>query len=246
MKDLYKILNYENWHELKKDIIKDLCGVDKFPDNRFIFRGQKDEDWKLIATFDRKYGALPFEKRRKIENSLVNNFTRLCIEWDGRTNFKQYTNLQLMSVGQHYGLPTRLLDWTYSLYIAAFFAYCDIDNYDSNVAIWVIDKEHDIWQGDSGVTIETCRIEENDRQKYQYGVFTLNKSPDKTIEDYAIACSRSYNTEGALFKIILPSEQKSIVLSDLEMMGINYFSLYRGMEGCAKAAVLKDLLEREH
>lgn len=246
MKSSYRILKYENWHELKKDIIKDLCGGDIFPNNRFIFRGQKDENWKLITTFDRMYGALSFEKRKIIESSLINNFTQLCIEWDGRTNFKKYTNLQLMSIGQHYGLPTRLLDWTYSLYIAAFFAYCDMCSYDSNVAIWAIDKKHDIWLGDSGVTIETCQIDENERQKYQYGVFTLNKSPDKTIEDYVTACSRSYNIDGALYKIILPSEQKNIVLNDLEMMGINYFSLYRGMEGCARAAVLKDVLEREY
>ncbi len=244
MKEFYKKLKYDNWHELKRDVIKDICGADKFPNNRFIFRGQKDEDWKLMTTFDRKYGMLSYEKRKTIESSLISNFAQLCIEWDGRTNFKEYTNIQLMSVGQHYGLPTRLLDWTYSIYIAAFFAYCDIYNYDSNIAIWVIDKKHDIWQGDSGVTIETCRINENERQKYQYGIFTLNKSPDKTIEDYVASCSRNYNIDGALYKITLPSEQKSVVLNDLEMMGINYFSLYRGMEGCAKATVLKDFLER--
>lgn len=235
----YETLYYEEWYQLKSDIIKDVCNNNIFPDNRYIFRGQGDESWKLIATFDRYYGNLPFEQRKEIENSLIEEFKRLCIYWEGKEKFKTYNNLQLMSAGQHYGLPTRLLDWTYSLYVAIFFAFANVRSSNSNVAIWIIDREHEIWQGEYGITIETCRIDENERQKYQYGIFTLNKSPEKAIEDYVDACAKNCKVEGALFKVVLPTTERKIVLNDLQMMGINYFNLYRGMEGCAMEAVLK-------
>lgn len=239
----YKILNYESWNELKKDITKDICGKESFPYNRYVFRGQKNAEWKLIATFDREYGRLQFEERKKLENLLIENFKELCITWDGREKFNNYSQTQLKTIGQHYGLPTRLLDWTYSLYIAAFFAYSDIKDVSDYVAIWILDKSHEIWNAGYGVSIETAKVEENDRQRYQHGIFTLNRSSSKTIEDYVEACAREYSVEGALYKAILPIKEKKIVLNDLEMMGITPFNLFRGMEGCAKAAVLREFMK---
>ena len=93
------------------------------------------------------------------------------------------------------------------------------------------------------ISIETAKVEENDRQRYQYGIFTLNRSPLKTIEDYIETCAKEHSVDGALYKIILPIQEQKIVLSDLEMMGINAFNLFRGMEGCAKAAVLREFMK---
>lgn len=169
-------------------------------------------------------------------------FNWLNIKMNGKEKFQNYTQDQLRTVGQHYGLPTRLLDWTFSLYIAAFFAFSDMDDTSKNVAIWVLDKNHEIWNAGYGVTIETAKVEENDRQRYQYGIFTLNKSPSKTIEDYIETCAKEYSVNSALHKVIIPIEEQKVVLSDLEMMGINSFNLFRGMEGCAKAAVLREFM----
>lgn len=235
----YKELYYHSWTQLKSEIVGDICKNDIFPNNRYIFRGQRNEVWKLTASFDRCYGNIPFEQRKKMEKNLIHEFRKMCVEWERKENFKKYDDLQVMTAGQHYGLPTRLLDWSYSLYVSAFFAFVDARDDASNVAIWIIDKEHEIWQGEYGVSVETCRIDENVRQKYQYGIFTLNKSPEKTIEDYVDVCARNYNVEGALWKVVIPVAERRVVLSDLEMMGINYFNLYRGMEGCALNAVLK-------
>lgn len=233
----YKKLEYDTWNELKSSLAYDICKSSIFPYNRYIFRGQKDADWKLVSVFDRNYGKLPFDSKQHLETKLLYEFKRMCIEWEGKENFKHYDIHEVMSAGQHYGLPTRLLDWTYSFYIASFFAFCE-EAASSHAAIWIINSEHEIWQGRYGVSIEKSSVVENERQKYQYGIFTRNNTVNSTLEEYVEECAKACNVDEALYKVILPVTERKSVLQDLEMMGINYYTLFRGIEGCAKAALL--------
>lgn len=63
-------------------------------------------------------------------------------------NFKKYSKSllrdsnnvwELLSVAQHYGLPTRLLDWSFSPYVALHFATSEISKFKDDGAIWCLD-----------------------------------------------------------------------------------------------------------
>lgn len=46
------------------------------------------------------------------------------------------------ALAQHYGIPTRLLDWTYDIFVAMYFAFRGAIGKDGNMCIWAINKEY--------------------------------------------------------------------------------------------------------
>lgn len=76
-------------------------------------------------------------KSQTIESSILRNFSKYA---DGM-NLQETSIWYQMTIGQHHGLPTRLLDWTYSPLIALHFATSsvDMDSLDATDAcVWKI------------------------------------------------------------------------------------------------------------
>ncbi|WP_346556737.1 FRG domain-containing protein [Mannheimia haemolytica] len=102
----------------------DLLSTNFFQENisELIFRGQRRYDWGLMPNIARNSDNGLFTKEL-MENQL-NNFKKAI-----RGRIKDYTLLlnedddEIWAIGQHYGLNTPLLDWTYSPYVSLFFAF---------------------------------------------------------------------------------------------------------------------------
>lgn len=88
---------------------------ESFVNSEIIYRGMADKDWKLLPSLGR-YENLD----DGIEYNLVNSF--LTLSPDAFMDLK--SNFEVLSKMQHYGLPTRLLDFTSNPLIALFFS-CD-------------------------------------------------------------------------------------------------------------------------
>jgi hypothetical protein len=91
--------------------------------------------------------------------------------------------LSIMALAQHYGIPTRLLDWTRQALSAAFFAAEDAlkhDEYDSasRLVVWAfyfpqLGRRTELQQLTDPVLVVTAPSATNPNLKAQQGVFTL-------------------------------------------------------------------------
>ncbi|HHP7834903.1 TPA: FRG domain-containing protein [Serratia marcescens] len=84
--------------------------------------------------------------------------------------------VEIASLAQHYGLPTRLIDWSYNPYTAAFFASNNIKKKaDGKISLWMMDftKLADVFDSNhSDIKIYNPHYQWNDNARSQFGLFT--------------------------------------------------------------------------
>lgn len=93
--------------------------------DNMIFRGQADENWALLP----KLFRCQFKH---------NDEQKLIAKYKQRYNIQHNSMIEILSEMQHYGMPTRLLDWTTNFLVALYFAVEDPKFDDKNAAIYII------------------------------------------------------------------------------------------------------------
>ncbi|MFM0466791.1 FRG domain-containing protein [Paraburkholderia strydomiana] len=90
--------------------------------NHYVFRGQADSAWGLQSSLERMLGdGWAAERARIFENHSLDTFQSKYHIYCGAEH-RPKSKLSWLSVMQHYGVPTRLIDFTTSPYIALYFA----------------------------------------------------------------------------------------------------------------------------
>lgn len=207
------------------------------------FRGQSHEDWRLTPGLVR---AEDWKKKEKeffmeFKNSAAPLFERRNSDWE--TLFDM----------QHYGIPTRLLDWTTVLGVAlAFILHGDYEN-TTNSAVYVLDplalnqlsgKDEIVnLPDDKNFAYDTIywlnkpfRAEkpiaikpplQSDRIRAQKGVFTVHGNSDieNQFEDSASNCFK---------KVILPAAAKEEARNFLLWANLDEFTIYPDIVGMAE------------
>lgn len=97
----------------------------------FAFRGMCG-DWDLSTSLQRM--RHPMKTLRMIEKVMFRNFRKYAYQEAASMN----SEWEWLSLAQHHGLPTRLLDWTYSPFVAMHFATNELDTMNSDGVIWMV------------------------------------------------------------------------------------------------------------
>lgn len=112
--------------------------------SNFYFRGQADADWDLSSSLERMIKSLyqredSFDIPRRYEIEMLEEFKRKYPLYEKYRIPAEGDNIEWLSIMQHYGACTRLVDATESIYVALFMATQNQFS-NSDAAIWAINK----------------------------------------------------------------------------------------------------------
>lgn len=227
---------------------------------KWIFRGHIDHSWKLESSLNRAFSdALEIHKLngRKKENLARNAHERVMLE-----KFKSNAHLFLshfpsdrddlswLSLMQHYGAPTRLLDFSFSPYIALYFALEsgteDAALYSINHHALKIDDEEQFGSDRKNIYSRVMNEKEKDdiclfsfeptfsnqRLLSQQGILvatnTLRMSHEEVLNEYQVE-------DEDCVKYKIPRKLRYSGLRMLNKMNINAATIYPGLEGFCKS-----------
>jgi hypothetical protein len=84
-----------------------------------VYRGAAHASWPLLTSLDQLGGAAAPHGKADLEEHILRNFIRYSRPFFTTPPVNEW---EVLVAAQHHGLPTRLLDWTYSPLVAAHFA----------------------------------------------------------------------------------------------------------------------------
>ena len=217
--------------------------------NNFVYRGLPDKNYSLASKLNRVCAH-----DLSLERSIIRSFTKY-----GYADINRISSFwQILATGQHFGLPTRLLDWTYSPLVAAHFVTEDINMYDTDGVIYCVDIESalktlpdslkDELENSKASSFTITMLERHAKnldelEALSNDPFFLFYEPasgdNRMINQYALfsMCSNTqYNLddlvdEDSIYKIIIPKEVKLEIRDKLDYINISERVIYPGLDG---------------
>jgi hypothetical protein len=222
-----RIVKSKSWAGFRK-FLDNYSGQKREKREPFIFRGHASSEWELKSTLDRECHFSNDEDRERSYKGLLEHFEREATGLIAdRTSLPEGDAFELLA--RHLGVPSPILDWTQSPYIASFFAFETANpGPKTRVAIWVFDRSVFSAIG-SGIEIidDLDSIRFNRRALQQRGLFTRVQTIRRSVEEIL---------DDALTKIEIPTVSQSMALADLDEMGINAAFLFGDLDGAARTA----------
>lgn len=250
----YRVIDVKSWSDFQATISKaDLTG--------WAFRGQEDATWPLessISRILRTYKVHPkvwVEQEQRVNRIFRRKAHLFLAHIPGDDD-----DFQWLALMQHHGAPTRLLDFTWSPQVAAFFA---LEKAKKSAAIWAICAPR-LWSlkhadPETGDVVRTSELYirtpgnyakwylhgtlpfvvlgepfvMNQRLIAQSGTFVVPGLIDRPVETIISGYPRA---DQLLVKLVIDAENaRDEFMSQLYTMNITNASLFPGLDGLARS-----------
>jgi hypothetical protein len=244
-----------SWDELQSELFAHSWNekLQRFR-SRFAFRGLSNANYRLETSLIRLGGDYDY-----VERHLLRNFRKYA----HRSVVERDSLWHWLSVAQHFGLPTRILDWTYSPFVAMHFATASIDKFDRDGVIWAVNyvKAHELLpdclrdkllaEGANVLTLQLLSesinsLDELDALANEKVVifFEPPSVDDRIVNQYAF-CSIMSDPHMVLDdwlekypylarKIIIPASLKWEIRDKLDQANVNERVLFPGLDGLSR------------
>jgi hypothetical protein len=241
-----------NWSELQEMLFRDSWdgSLGRFR-SPYVYRGLSDASYELKTSLMRIGG--PYNE---LERHLLRNFRKYA----HRNTVSGESLWNLLAIAQHHGLPTRLLDWTYSPYVALHFATANILKFNLDGVIWCLNYVksnnflpkglHEIIneEGSNVFTPQMLELECNSLKKleamseHRFVLFLEPPSMDERIvnqhalfslmSNATLVMNRWLSDHPDLFyRIIIPAKLKWEIRDKLDQANITERVLFPGLDG---------------
>jgi len=195
-----------------------------------LYRGQENINWDLIPKLARN--GYSYEKFQDIEIKIIEEFERHSYQYD--KGMFEYDEWELLALAQHYGLPTRLLDWTSNPLTALWFAFKNEKSDDEERVVWGLSiKEEELADTskepfEQKFTMAFQPIHINRRISAQSGWFTVHKL---NVRNNIIPLNKQVRYNKRLVKFVFSNDNREKILKQLDVLGVNNMSMFPDLDG---------------
>ena len=220
----YKIKSFSDLHER----------VEENVDRLTFYRGHRDINWVLKPKVGR-FKFKPGESITDIERGMLLDFRDRAIPF---LEQEPKDDWDWLSIAQHYGLPTRLLDWTKNILVAAFFAADEAHDGDSTIYAFYPDLHTRLHYGRGPFEIKDGIYPYNPRHNSrrviaQQGCFTIYSNPEEEAPSDQLA------------RYVIPNNYRERLKLLLNRYGINRSTLFPDLDGLTRYIEWGWLSDRE-